>query len=242
MRTSRLLGAAALALTIAAPAAAQRPATLDTVASPAASADVAAATATFHRSFGGSSIGTRNRQLLEDALREFGFRPDRLRRADVQAIDRTLAELVPGADRQRYGLNRTQAQAVIYMALVHRRGGGGGGWNDAWDDDDRYPSRGGYPACRDMEVRAYDLDNAVAGTNDWGAGMFLDQDERRRARELTREVQTLALQCGARGVADRSSELLRLLGENLPNRGQVVRRIDAIKQAIRDEDRGGRRR
>lgn len=234
MTSSRILGGALLALAIALPASAQRPTPPVDAAAPV-TADIAAATATFQRSFGSSSVGTRNRTMLEEALREFGFTPSRLRRADVAAIDDALSTLVPGADRQRHGLNRMQARAVVYMALVYPRGAGGDAWNDAWDGGPRVtaPRPRERQACVDMEVRAYDLENAVAGTDARGAGLFLNAEERRRATTLTREVQSLALNCGARDVADRGSDLLRLLGENLPNRSTVHRRIADIKDAIR---------
>src|SRR5688500_6625806 len=87
-----------------------------------ASADSASAQATVQIQ-GQSGIaawrGSRNEQLIDNAVRRYGYRPNRLSHRQVAAIHRAWDELLgPGASRRRTGLNRTQATAIVYMALV----------------------------------------------------------------------------------------------------------------------------
>ena len=189
--------------------------------------------------------GSRNEQMINQAVRYYGFRPNRLTNAQVDAIQETWYELFgPGARR---ALSRTQATAIVYMALVHPReedgmyedgrpGRPGGGWNRPGGGyDDPPPYRG--EACVQMEADAYRLENLVVSGN----SIFLADADRGRARTLARQIQQNAVECRASAVADRVSDVLAALATQLPTRSDVQARVNALKEAIRHSGRGGRR-
>jgi hypothetical protein len=196
--------------------------------------------------------GGRSEQAIDQAVRHYGFRPNRLTRQQIDAIQRAWTELL-GRDSRTRPLNRTQATAIVYMALVHpyeqdgwydegRPGGGrrGGGWSDRPGDgrDDGGPPYRGGEACVQMEADAYRLENVI---NDAGSGLFITEPDRGRARTLARQIQQHAVECRASAVADRAGDILRVLSATLPSRSDLEPRVDALKQAIRQSTPGRRR-
>lgn len=198
--------------------------------------------------------GSRSEQLIDQAVRYYGFRPNRLTQRQADAIRDTWFELFGGPSVRR-PLTRQQATAVVYMALVFpyeregwynegRPGGGygggrpGGGWDDrpggGWDNDGP-PYRN--EACVAMESDAYRLENLVIGRD---GGLFVTDPDKGRARTLTRQIQQRAVECRASLVADRAGDVLRLLAEPLPSRSDLEPRINALKQAIQQTGRGRR--
>lgn len=201
--------------------------------------------------------GSRNGQLLNDAVRYYGFRPNRLTNRQMDAIQETWYELF-GSTRRT--LTRAQATAVVYMALVHpyedegfyddgrpgrpggwdRPGGGhdrpGGGRNDrpGGGYDNVPPYRG--DVCLQMESDAYRLGNMISapGVN---SGLFIVDPEKGQARTLARQIQQRAIECRATGVADRAAEVLTALSAPLPGRADLERRVDVLKEAIQQHTR-----
>ena len=176
--------------------------------------------------------GSGNEQLIEQAVRRYGYRPNRLTDAQVHAINRAWAELL-GSSTRPVALNRAQATAIVYLALVEPR-------ESAYADrDDDYTPGGGYggrPAwtaeCDQMEADAYRLGNLVSAPQS-GSGLFVNEPERGRARTLARQIQERAVQCRASSVADRAGDVMEALAAGLPSRTAVANRVDALKLAIR---------
>lgn len=175
---------------------------------------------------------------MEAALRYYGIDPHRLTREQSYALDRMRAELA-GGDRR--ALTRTQATAIVYMALVFPReagdgygdgyGGGRGGYgqeNGGWGRDPR-PGR-----CTEVEQQAYELGNVVSGSGR-NTGLFVSDAEKVRARSLARTIQQGALQCGNRDAADVAGEIMRELADNLPERSEIGQRVAELKGALRGE-------
>ena len=196
--------------------------------------------------------GGRSEQAIDQAVRYYGFRPNRLTRDQIDAIQRAWTELL-GRDARTRPLSRSQATAIVYMALVHpfeeegwydggRYGGGrrGGGWSGGPGGgyDDRPPYRD--DACLEMESDAYRLGNLV-GAPEVNTGLFIVEPEKGRARTLAREIQQRAIECRAPAVADRADEILRALSAALPSRSELETRVDALKHAIRQSTSGRRR-
>jgi hypothetical protein len=203
--------------------------------------------------------GSRNEQLINQAVRHYGFRPNRLTDRQVDAIQETWYELF-GATTARRSLTRGQATAIVYMALVHpyeqdgfyqdgRPGRGSGGWNDrpgdGWsdrprgDDDGDAPPYRGDDSCGEMESDAYRLGNLVSAP-EVNTGVFVADPEKARARTLVRQIQQRAVDCRATAVADRATMILRLLSEQFPRRSDVEGQVNSLKQAIQQQS--GRRR
>lgn len=194
--------------------------------------------------------GSRNEQLINQAVRHYGFRPNRLTRRQIQAIQDTWHELL-GTGSGRRTLTRRQATAIVYMALVqpyeeddwYDEGRPGGGWHGGggsgrpgggWDDDEP-PYRPG-EACVQMEADAYRLENVVISAGGSG-GLFIVDPEKGRARTLARQIQQHAVECRASAVADRASDILNALAAPLPSRSDLQTRVDALKRAIQQADR-----
>ena len=183
--------------------------------------------------------GSRSEQLINQAVRHYGFRPNRLTDRQVDAIQETWYELFGGQNGRRT-LSRAQATAIVYMALVHpyeeegfyedgRPGRPGGGWSGR---DDPPPSRD--DACGQMESDAYRLGNLVSAP-EVNTGLFVADPEKARARTLARQIQQRAVECRATAVADRAALILRLLSEPLPRRSDVEAQVNTLKQAIRQD-------
>ncbi|HET7232009.1 MAG TPA: hypothetical protein VFJ16_18530 [Longimicrobium sp.] len=204
-----------------------------------------------------------NQPSVDRALREFGFDPYRLRAEQQRALDSTWGLLYPGTSQYRTSLNSSQATALVYVALVHgRRGGagrddygrggwgrddygrdrgnGGDGWNDGrngrdgrddWNDDRN--GRGG-AQCVDVNRRVYDVENALRNDN---RSLFVNDAQKRAIRESARDVQRQAVDRGWRRVADRAQDVIASVNENIPERDDVLERIQALKDAV-DESCG----
>jgi hypothetical protein len=141
------------------------------------------------------------------------------------------------------------------------RGGWNGGWNGQGDDDgygrgggygrgsddgygrggsagrggdDGYGRGGddgygrGSAQCVDLNRRVYDVENAVNGDT---RSMFLNDEQKRDARDAAREAQRIAVDRGWRRVADRASDVIAAVGDNLPSRSDVNARVQALKSA-----------
>jgi hypothetical protein len=186
--------------------------------------------------------GTGNEQLIERAVRRYGYRPNRLTDIQLRAIDRAWAELLGQHTTRRVALNRAQATAIVYMALVEPREGAHAGRGD---DDGRpgggYDGRPGWwsAECDEMEADAYRLGNLVSAPRS-NTGLFVTDPERGRARALARQIQERAVQCRAASAADRAGEVMAALADNLPRRSAVQGRVDALKQAIQQAAPGRR--
>jgi hypothetical protein len=196
--------------------------------------------------------GSRSEQLINQAVRHYGFRPNRLTQRQVEAIQDTWAELL-GVQGPRRTLSRAQATAIVYMALVHpyeedgwydegrpgRRPGGG--WDDRPRDDydDAPPYRD--EACLQMESDAYRLENLVRAP-ERNSGLFVAEPEKGRARALARQIQQRAIDCRASTVADRAADVLTALSAALPERSHVAARVSSLKQAIERATPSGPRR
>lgn len=195
--------------------------------------------------------GSRSEQLINQAVRHFGYRPSRLTNRQVDAIQDTWYELF-GGQGARHALTQRQATAIVYMALVHPYQGDGfyeddrpgrnrpgSGWNDrpggGYDDPPPY----GDDACTQMESDAYRLGNLISAP-EVNTGLFVVDPEKGRARALARQIQQSAIECRVSTVADRAAEVLTALSAPLPGRSEVESRITALKQAI--QQNGGRRR
>ncbi|HEX2076374.1 MAG TPA: hypothetical protein VHG08_01660 [Longimicrobium sp.] len=190
--------------------------------------------------------GGRSEQAIDQAVRYYGFRPHRLTRDQIHAIQRAWTELL-GRDAWTRPLSRAQATAIVYMALVHpyeedgwydegrhgrgRGGRPGGGYGDA-------PPYRGAEACVQMEADAYRLENVIISA---GSGLFVTGPDRDRARTLARQVQQHAVECRAPSVADRAGDILRVLADALPSRSDLQTRVNLLKQAIRQSTPGRRR-
>jgi hypothetical protein len=193
--------------------------------------------------------GAGNEQLINQAVRRYGFRPSRLTDAQVRAINDAWAELL-GPSTRRAPLNRAQATAIVYLALVEPREGTYADRADEYDRPgggyDGRPGNGydGRPGswgaeCDEMEADAYRLGNLVsAPRND--NGLFVTDPERGRARALARQIQERAVQCRATSAADRASEVMAALADSLPRRSAVENRVNALKQAIQQAAPGRR--
>lgn len=201
--------------------------------------------------------GSRSEQLINQAVRHYGFRPNRLTQRQVESIQDAWAELL-GVQGGRRTLSRAQATAIVYMALVHpleeddwyeegrpgrRPGGGwndrpGGGWDDRPRDDDRPPYRD--EACMQMESDAYRLENLVRAP-ERNTGLFVAEPEKGRARALARQIQQRAIECRASTVADRAADVLTALSAAMPERSHVAARVSSLKQAIQRAPTGPRR-
>lgn len=202
--------------------------------------------------------GGGNEQLIDQAVRRYGYRPNRLTDAQVRAINHAWTELL-GSTTRRAPLNRAQATAIVYMALVEPRDDGRGGYEGPRDDYDRpgdgYGNgNGGYDGdgyggrpgargaeCDGMESDAYRLGTLISAP-EINSGLFVVEPERGRARSLARQIQERAVQCRATAAADRAADVLSALSEPLPNREAVERRVNALKQAIQQAAPGRPRR
>jgi hypothetical protein len=192
--------------------------------------------------------GSGNEQLIDQAVRRYGYRPNRLTDTQVRAINDAWTELL-GTTTRRAPLNRAQATAIVYLALVEPNDDGRGGYGR--DDYDRPgggygngPGSGGYGGggyggrpgawgaeCDQMESDAYRLGTLISAPANNG-GLFVVDPERGRARSLARQIQERALQCRATAAADRAAEVLTVLSETLPSRSTAEQRVNALKQAI----------
>lgn len=220
----------------------------------AASADSASAQASVQGQAGIAAWrGSRNEQLIDNAVRRYGYRPNRLSHRQVAAIHRAWDELLgPGASRRRTGLNRTQATAIVYMALVqpYEDERGYDRPRDR-DDDDRYGRDGRRDdrdgryerptywsaQCDELQADAYRLGSLISAPGG-NVGLFVAEPERARARALAQQIQQRAVQCRATGAANHAAEVLELLSAALPDRNAIRLQVDALKHELQQAQPG----
>jgi hypothetical protein len=171
--------------------------------------------------------GIARQPAVEDALRAHGFRSDRLTRQQTRALEETHRDLFPDHDPRRQRLNRTQASALVYMALVHpleaERGRGA-----------RAPGRG----CESTALLVYDLGDLLT-EHDRARSIFLSREEQQRLRDGAAEVQRAAVRCGNSRLADEASRLGVLASERMVERDRALRQIRSMKGIAR-QDLAGR--
>ena len=189
--------------------------------------------------------GSRSERMIDRAVRYYGYTPDRLTREQSRAIEQTWSELL-GPGPRRGPLTPAQATAIVYMALVfpyEEQSGGGYPDRPEYGDDRPGGSRPPYwgRECVQMQSQAYELGNLVSAS-ETHTGLFVMDPEKGRARALARQIQQNAIECRATAIADRAGDVLTALSANLPARTDVARRVDVLKQEIRDAspDRRGR--
>lgn len=163
-----------------------------------------------------------NHQVIDRAVRAFGMDPGRLSRRDQRAIDEAWTELFGHGRRQR--LNRAQATAIVYLALVHPYG-------DTRPVPPPVRDVPSYRDCVEMERDVYRLGNLVAAP-ERGSGLFVTGPERTEARRLAQRIQETAVECRQTEVADRAGEVMALLSATLPGRDEATRRVQILKEAI----------
>jgi hypothetical protein len=191
-----------------------------------------------------------NSQLMDEVMHEFGINPLRLRPKQIERIEEIRRLLFPNLSPRLHRLNRTQALAVVYTALVYPRGTGGGrGGRDGWDDGygydedrdrDRPPydrPRGGNRQCVELDQGVYELLNMMGGE---GRMIFLDDEEKERIRHTATVVQRVAINRGFRQVADRAADVIGALRAFNPSRSAVAERVAALKSAADQACDGGR--
>jgi hypothetical protein len=207
------------------------------LASPHSPADAQSSTAPWRDS--------RSERMIDRAVRYYGYNPNRLTREQSRAIEQTWSELL-GPGGRRTTLTPTQATAIVYMALVFpHEEQAGGGYPDRPDYGHDRPGGSRPPywgrECVQMQSQAYELGNLVSAS-ETHTGLFVMDPEKGRARTLARQIQQNAIECRATAVADRAGDVLTALSDHLPERTVVSRRVEALKQEIRDAspDRGGR--
>jgi hypothetical protein len=176
------------------------------------------------RSYGATAT-VHNARLLGEVLRDFGYDADRLSAGQQERLDDARYRLFPDqSPRQR--LNRTQAIAVVYTALVYPRGTGGRG---GWDDDrgrDRPDDAG---RCVAIDEGVYELLNLVSGDGNFGS---VDDEEKVKIHAVATRVQGAAIARNYRQVADRAVSVMASVSEWSPRRTVVRAHVNALKTAV----------
>jgi hypothetical protein len=165
---------------------------------------------------------------LDAALRDQGFRADRLSRAETRALEDAFRQLFPNQHPQRYRLNRTQADALVYIALLQ--------------PDERGRGRGGVPgraSCDTAGLIVYELGDMLGDQyrdHPRGRpGTPLTRDEQDELRSGARQIHQLALRCGNRALAEEADALAALAGQRRTDRAQVERQIRRMKTLVRSD-------
>jgi hypothetical protein len=161
---------------------------------------------------------------IDEAVRYYGHNPARLRPAQRAAIDHAIDELFPGSRRRRQTLNRAQATAAVYMALVYPTERAGGPGRVVGPPPRR-------DACTRVERLAYDMENVLNG----GSSLFVGDHEKRQIRSLAVEAQRGAVDCRNHAAADAAGDVLQSLSPSLPSRSTVARHVRDLKLALRDD-------
>ncbi|CAN5875145.1 hypothetical protein BH23GEM7_BH23GEM7_23840 [soil metagenome] len=178
---------------------------------------------TLHRPSSGSWDRSLIRHpLVEDALRSYGLRSDRLTRAQERALEDTFSELYPDRDARRQRLNRTQATALVYMALVHP------GRRDAALPPGRPVGR----ACEMPARLVYELEDYFDAPRR-GQPRYLRDREQQQLQTSARDIQRQARSCGDFRLTDEATALVRMLAERRVEREQVAQQVDRMKAVVR---------
>jgi hypothetical protein len=162
----------------------------------------------------------RRQPLVEDALRQHGMRPDRLGRAEERALGETFAALFPEADARWYRLNRTQAAALVYMALGQPGRSG----------ESRRTSR--RAACESAAELVGELDD-LFGAPRRGQSRLLLPAEQQRIRAQAREILRLSDACGERRLTDATIDLIDLVSDQRAERERVARQVSRLRSLAR---------
>jgi hypothetical protein len=162
----------------------------------------------------------RRQPLVEQALRGHGFNPARLSTAQERALGETYQELFQDRDPRWERLNRTQATALVYMALVHS------GRNRSVT---RLPQR---TACETVANRIWDLELAFAPPGR-GQSRHLSRDEQQLLLAEAREIQRGSAVCGDRRLDEAAHELVELVSSRQPERERVTRQVNRMKSLVR---------
>ncbi len=172
---------------------------------------------------GWGNADVRMSRELEDALREHGFRSDRLSTAQTRALDATFRQLFPEQDARRYRLNRTQASALVYMALVQPR-------------DSRYGSTPGRSVCDDLGSLVRRMNDDFLRDNR-NRSRYLDQRERDVLLRDARDVEQAARRCDHRSAEDEARTLVRIASQRTVEREQAIRQIQRLQGIVRTASR-----
>lgn len=194
---------------------------------------------------GQGQLRARNQTLVAQAAEAYGFTSARFTPAQEQAIGDAWEQLLPGENQRAYRLNRTQALAIAYVALVLRASPGRGGWDDASEDDDDFGGRPGRPGgpggpggpgraeLREAISVAFELAAAIPSET-MSNGLFLTGPEIERIRSATPEIQRRAIAGGCTSLAGEASRLAQsVAGSTLPDRRVVATQIDRLENAAR---------
>ena len=181
---------------------------------------------------------TRNHAMVAQAAEAYGFDAGRMTAAQERAIDDAWERLLPGEDSRTYRLNRTQAMAIAYVALVLQAQPGRGGW------DEEGPARPGRPGrgrddggAMDAAIQTiYDLAGVIPHSTI--NGVFLSAPEKERIRRDAPEIQRLALRGSCTPLADEASRLSQATAGSAPADRRVVanllERMKTAAQSCRD--------
>jgi hypothetical protein len=159
---------------------------------------------------------------LEEAMREHGFRSDRLSNAQMRALDATFRQLFPEQDARRYRLNRTQASALVYMALVQPR--------------DRLGSGPGRGYCDDLGTLVRRMSDDFLRDNR-NRSRYLDRNEQEALLRDAREVEQSARRCDHRSVEEEARTLVRLVSQRTVERDLAIRQIQRLQSIVRTASR-----
>jgi hypothetical protein len=162
----------------------------------------------------------RRQPMVKQALRGHGYNPNRISQAQERALGEAYRELFPERNARWDRLNRTQATALVYMALVHPGRSGSTG---------RQPRRSD---CETVATQVWELEDSFAPAGR-GQARHLNRTEREWLLAQAAEVQRSAHLCGDRRLEDAAHELNILLSEQRPDRERVTRQVSRMKSLVR---------
>lgn len=156
-----------------------------------------------------------NTRLIRDALVALNVSPN----SEIidDAVHQAFSELLPGESFRRYRLNRTQAQAIAYIATTIA----------ASSVSSRPPAH--HESCASAITATYDLAAAIPPDGPQ-AGLFVSTDEKEIVRAGAQEIRSLAVACGCYTLADAALVLPTLVDESLPDRDEVVATLDELRR------------
>lgn len=139
-----------------------------------------------------------------------------------RALDATFRQLFPEQDARRYRLNRTQASALVYMALVLPR--------------DVVGSRPGRAYCDDLGALVRRMSDDFLRDNR-NRSRYLDRYEQDVLLRDAREVEQAARRCDHRSVEDEARTLVRIASQRSVEREQAIRQIQRLHSVVRTASR-----
>lgn len=163
---------------------------------------------------------TSNDRLIAQALEDLGVSPDG--RVIEEAVEEAFSELYPRERYSSFRMNRTQARAIAYIAVLLAADGRRGGLPDPRPDPRPY-------GCEEAVEQAYDLVAEIPRDGP-GVGLFLDDDEKALIRRMAPDIRRAASGCGCTGLADAALDLERLArGTGLVNRSEALPLLDRLR-------------